>query len=258
MDAKIMQNSWLRRPLGRDGASNTTRKSLLMGRKLALATLMALLLLPARALFAADDLEAVLRKLDRAAANFHSATADSKFDIETSDPVPDTEIQTGKVYYERKGADFKAAGHIATINNKRVVRIYTYSGGLLMLFDQATDQVTRIAKAGQYQSYLMLGFGASGKELADKFDIKYLGSELIDGVKTEKLELVAKDPDVRKNLAKVTIWVDPDRAVSLKQRFDQTPGVYRLCTYTNIRINESLPGDAFTFPTDKQTTYSNR
>ena len=30
--------------------------------------------------------------------------------------------------------------------------------------------------AAKYESYLLLGFGASGKELADKWDIKYLGS----------------------------------------------------------------------------------
>ena len=67
----------------------------------------------------------------------------------------------------------------------------------------------------------MLGFGASGKDLAAKWEIKYLGPETLDGVKTEKLEMVAKDPAVRKNIRKVTIWVDPENGVSLKQLFDQ-------------------------------------
>jgi outer membrane lipoprotein-sorting protein len=150
------------------------------------------------------------------------------------------------------------AAHIAEVNGKPMVRIYTYGGGMLMLFDKPTDQVTRFARAGQYESYLMLGFGASGKELEAKWDMKYLGSETVGGVQTEKLELVAKDAAVRKNLAKVTIWIDADRAISLQQRFDETPGVYRLCTYSNLKTNQSLPGDAFTLPTDKQTTYSNR
>jgi len=226
--------------------------------KLVFAASLMLVLLPARAMFAADDLDSVLRRLDRAAAGFRSASADFKFDTETSDPVPDSEIQTGKVYYERKGADFKMAAHIAEVNGKPMVRIYTYGGGMLMLFDKPTDQVTRFARAGQYESYLMLGFGASGKELEAKWDMKYLGSETVGGVQTEKLELVAKDAAVRKNLAKVTIWIDADRAISLQQRFDETPGVYRLCTYSNLKTNQSLPGDAFTLPTDKQTTYSNR
>ena len=47
----------------------------------------------------------------------------------------------------------------------------------------------------------MLGFGASGKELEEKWNITYLGQETLDGVKTDKLELVPKDPAIRKNLS---------------------------------------------------------
>ena len=32
-------------------------------------------------------------------------------------------------------------------------------------------------QAEKYESYLMLGFGASGNDLADKWTIKYLGTE---------------------------------------------------------------------------------
>jgi outer membrane lipoprotein-sorting protein len=77
-------------------------------------------------------------------------------------------------------------------------------------------------------------------------------------VKTEKLELVAKDPAVRKVLPKVTIWVDPDRAVSLKQVFDEGPGAYRVCLYSHFKTNQPLPPDAFTFKTDRQTEIINQ
>ena len=33
----------------------------------------------------------------------------------------------------------------------------------------------------------MLGFGASGKELSEKWNITYDGEETLDGVKTDKL-----------------------------------------------------------------------
>ena len=64
------------------------------------------------------------------------------------------------------------------------------------------------------------------------------------------LELVAKDPDVRKNLSKVTIWVDPDRAVSLKQVFTLSATSSKVCLYSDFNLNKSLPGDAFTFKAD--------
>ena len=72
---------------------------------------------------------------------------------------------------------------------------------------------------------------------------------------TEKLELVAKDASVRKNIVKVTIWMDTERGVSLQQVFDEGQGQSRTCHYTNIKVNQSLPSDAFTLKTDRQTRF---
>jgi outer membrane lipoprotein-sorting protein len=72
-------------------------------------------------------------------------------------------------------------------------------------------------------------------------------------VKTEKLELIPKDPAVKKNIPKVTVWMDTARAVSLKQVIDEGPGQYRVCVYFNIKTNQSLPADAFILPTDSKT-----
>jgi outer membrane lipoprotein-sorting protein len=215
-------------------------------------------LLDTQAAFAADDLQSVLSKLDAAAANFHTASADFVFDTETLQPIADTDIQKGTVDYERKGTDFKMAAHINDVNGKPVIRAYTYEGGLLTYYDKPSNQITKINRAGAYESYIILGFGASGKDLAAKWDIAYGGAETIDGVKTAKLELVAGDPEVRKHITKVTIWVDPERAVSLKQRFDEGPAAYRICTYKNFKTNQSLPSSAFTFKTDPNPTTINR
>jgi outer membrane lipoprotein-sorting protein len=106
----------------------------------------------------------------------------------------------------------------------------------------------------------MLGFGAGGSDLEEKWEIKYLGSDtLLDGaarIKTEKLELVARDPAIRKNLPKVTIWVDADRGVNLKQVFDEGSGQSRVCVYFNVKVNQSLKPSFFTFAPDKPTSKS--
>lgn len=205
--------------------------------------------------FAAGDLKATLAKLDAAAARFKSTSTDFQFDSVTTDPIPDTEIQKGTAYYQRKGNTFQMAAHISEVNGKKVPKIYVYSGGKLKLDEPLINQVTTLTSVSQYEGYIMLGFGASGKDLADKWDITDAGPETINGVQTEKLDLVAKDPKVRKNLPKVTVWIDLDRGVSIKQYFDEGQGQSRTCTYTNIKVNTSLPGDAFTFKTDSKTQY---
>ena len=208
---------------------------------------------------ATDNLKSVLDRLNLSAANFRSTSADVEFDTIETDPVPDTDVQKGVVYYERKDGSVRMGVHLNQHNGKAAEKDYTYADGALKLFEPGTDQVTTYAKAGKYEGYLILGFGASGNDLAAKWDIKYLGAEsLSDGkssVKTAKLELVAKDPEVRKNLAKVTIWVDPERAVSLKQIFTLSATSTYVCQYSNFKFNEKLPGNAFTFKTDRQTTY---
>jgi outer membrane lipoprotein-sorting protein len=225
--------------------------------RLALFAALAIFLTEARPARAADSLNAVLHKLDVAAARFHTTSADFVFQSIQTDPIPDTETQKGTVYYERKGSSFQMAAHIGQINGRAIPKIYKYGGGVFELYEPVINQVTRFARAGKFESYVMLGFGASGKELAQKWNLKLLGAEALDGVLTDKLELIAKDPAVQRNLPKVTIWVDPERGVSLKQVFDEAGGTERICTYSNIRVNDSLPRDAFTFKTNKETQYVN-
>jgi outer membrane lipoprotein-sorting protein len=203
----------------------------------------------------ADDLGRVLKELDKSAANFHSTTADFEFDTIQTDPFPDKDVMKGTAYYERKGTTFSMAAHVLQQNGKDAPRTYMYAGGTLKLFQPMIDQVTSFKSASKFESYLMLGFGASGKDLADKWGIKYDGQETLDGVKTEKLELAAKDETLRKNLLKVTIWLDVARGVSLKQIFDFPQGVSRVCTYSNIKTNQALPAEAFKFKTDSKTQY---
>ena len=197
----------------------------------------------------ADDLKQVLQKLDAAAKNFTNVTTDVEFKTVMTVPVPDTDVLTGVAYYERNDGHFKMAAHLHQHNGQPTNQTYIFSGGVLRESDtdKGNDAHT-INQASKYESYLMLGFGASGSDLQAKWDIKYDGQETIDGITTDKLELVAKDPTVRKNLPKVTIWLDTARAVSIKQIFDEGEGTSRTGHYTSIQVGQKkLPGDAFSF-----------
>lgn len=211
--------------------------------------------LSAQPAFAADDLESVLHKLDAAAQKFHTTSANVEIDSITTEPIYDKDVQTGTEYFERSGNTYQVGWHIKDDNGRPVPKVVVSSGGRVRLYEQLTNQVTTLTKFSQYQSWFMLGFGASGKELEEKWDIKDLGPEKMDGGTAQKLELVAKDPTVRKNLPKVTIWMDIERGVSVQAIFDQGQGQSRICRYTNLKVNQPLPADAFTLPTNKQTRY---
>ena len=94
------------------------------------------------------------------------------------------------------------------------VQILEFRNGVLRLYDTGTDHLTVVKNQAQMDSFLTLGFGASGKDLAKAWRISDLGDEVLDGVKTAKLDLVPKDPAVRNNCTHMTIWIDPSRDVT--------------------------------------------
>ena len=208
--------------------------------------LVAILFLPLRPA-QAQDKASVLARLDAAAQNFHTTTANFRFDSILTDPIPDTDVMTGTAYYERN-SHFRMAAHITAHNGRPTGKAYIFSGGTLRVSDTGKEKDAKpYTEANKYESYLMLGFGASGRDLEEKWIITYLGKETIDGVVTDKLALVAKDPKVLKLFPKVTIWLDTARAVSVKQVFDEGEGQSRVCTYSNIKVNQPLPKTAFSF-----------
>jgi outer membrane lipoprotein-sorting protein len=233
-------------------------------RKLVAAIFVAMVLLCVRAAFAAPvasgdlEKERVLRRLDEGAKNFHTTSADFEFDVVETAPIADKDVQKGTIYFERTAGSFQMAAHIRQLNGKISEKVYSYTSGVFKFYEKLTNQVTRFKKVSQYESYLMLGFGASGKDLEQKWEIKYLGQETLDGVKTEKLELVAKDPSARKYASRVTLWMDTNRAVSLKQVVEQDPEHYRVCVYYNIKTNQPLPSNAFALDTNTQTQVVDR
>ena len=219
----------------------------------------ALLLVPGRAAFAAGDLKATLAKLDEAAANFHTLTADFEFDSIQTEPIYDKDVQKGVVHYKRAASGSQVGVHIVQVNGQPVPKVIVCcQNGTVKLYEQKLNQLTTLTKLGQYESWFMLGFGASGAELTSKWTITDVGAETINGIKTEKLEMVAKDPAVRKNVSKVTLWMDLDRGISLKQVFDEGAGQQRICLYSNFRMNQTQPPDAYIIKGDKNTTQITR
>jgi hypothetical protein len=210
--------------------------------------LVAISFLPVRTVRAEDPaLAAVLARLDAAAKDFHTATAKVQFDSIVTDPIPDTDTLDGTAYYEHNGR-FQMSAHITGHNGRPTEKAYILSGGTLRYSDTGKEKDAKpYDQANKYESYLMLGFGASGEQLKEKWQIHYLGAEKMDGITVDKLELVAKDPNVLKLFPKVTIWLDTARAVSLKQVFDEGGGQSRVCTYTDIKVNQPLPKNAFSF-----------
>ena len=183
----------------------------------------------------------LIAQLDAGSKNFKNVQADVKFDQYTK-VVKDHSISSGPMYVERQGTSM-IMGASYTDAGSNSPKVLNYSGGVLQLYAPATKQVD-VFKAGanqaKYESFLGLGFGASGMDLERDWAIQDQGPELIDGVKTEKLDLVAKDPGVRNTFSHVTLWIDPTRGISLKRIFFQPNGDTVTAVFSNVRLNGKI------------------
>src|SRR5271165_7406192 len=110
--------------------------------------------LPARAALAAtsDDLKSVLDRLNVSAASFRSVSANVEFDNVETDPVPETDVQKGVVYYDRKNNSVQMGVHMSEHNGKPSGKAYTYVGGVFRLFESGVNQVTTFVKASKWES----------------------------------------------------------------------------------------------------------
>ena len=202
-------------------------------------------------LAAQENLEAVLTRMDKAATDFRTAQADFSWD-QYQAVVQETDVQKGTIYFRRLGDKLSMAADITVPDRKYLL----FAESKMQLYQPKIDQVT-VYETGKnkadVESFLVLGFGGRGHDLARTFDVKFLGAETVEGMKTMKLELVPKSAKMRASFERILLWIDMARGVSVQQQFFEPSGNFRLVKYANIQLNQKLNGDVFKLKTTKGT-----
>lgn len=207
------------------------------------------------------ELDAVLKKMDMVAANFH--TTQANFEWNNYQKVIDEmiDVETGVIYYRRSSkeiemmAEVKQAGaSLSTL--KPEPKFVLLSHGKVRMYQPKLDQVTEFdlgKNHAEFESYAVLGFGGSGQDLEKTFDVTYMGQETINGVVTAKLQLVPKSAKIKETYSQILLWIDVDKGVSVQQQLFQGQGDYRLAKYSAIKVNEKIPDDVFKLKTTSKT-----
>ncbi len=200
-----------------------------------------------------DELQRVLSQMDQTAASFRAAQAAFVWDQYTK-IVDDHDIQKGTVYFRRAGNEIQMAADIREPALKYVV----FTEGKVQFYQPSMDQVTTFNTSkdrAAVESFLVLGFGGSGKDMLKSFDVKYLGAEKLNGIDTAKLELVPKSVKGRNMFDHIWMWVDISRGVSVQQQLFNPSGDYRLAKYSDIQLNQKIPDSVFKLKTTSKTKF---
>jgi outer membrane lipoprotein-sorting protein len=198
-------------------------------------------------------LDRVLSQMDAAAKTFRTTEASFVWD-QYQKVIDETDTQKGKIYFRRDGGEIQMAADVTEPDKKYVL----YSGGKVQVYQPKIDQVNEYSAGknrSDIESFLVLGFGGSGHDLLKSYDVKYLGSETANGTEAGKLELIPKSARLKGNIARILLWIDPARGVSVEQQFFEPSGDYRLAKYSQIQVNQKLPDNAFKLKTTGKTRF---
>jgi outer membrane lipoprotein-sorting protein len=201
------------------------------------------------------DLEKILTQMDSVSASFKTAEADFAWDQYTK-VVNETDTQSGKVYFRRSQKQVEMAADIAQPAQKSVL----YQDSTVRVYEPRIDQVT-VYNTGknraEVESFLVLGFGGRGHDLAKSFDVSFQEYEEVGGVRAAKLNLVPKTAKGKNVFDRIILWIDPARGVSVQQQFFEPQGDYRLAKYSNIKINQPIAAEVFKLKTTGRTKVIN-
>jgi outer membrane lipoprotein-sorting protein len=200
-----------------------------------------------------NELQRVLNQMDQTAASFRTAQAGFVWD-QYQKVVDDHDVQKGTVYFRRTGNEIQMAADIREPALKYVV----FSEGKVQFYQPSMDQVTTFNTSkdrAAVESFLVLGFGGSGKDMLKSFDVKYIDAEKLNGIDTAKLELVPKSVKGRNMFDHILLWVDTSRGVSVQQQLFDPSGDYRVAKYSDIQLNQRIPDSAFKLKTTGKTKF---
>ena len=191
----------------------------------------------------AQNLQAALGRMDKAAQGFRGITAKMK-QVSHTAIINDTATESGTItLYRPKPKDLRMLVQITEPEARGVA----YASRKVQIFYPKINTVQEYdlgKQASLIDQFLLLGFGTPGSELLKSYDVNYGASETLNGVKTDRIELTPKSQEALKHVRRIEIWVSESSGQPVQQKIYQPSRDYRLITYTDLKVNPPLGDDS--------------
>jgi outer membrane lipoprotein-sorting protein len=185
--------------------------------------------------------DSVLAMMDKSAKDFHTLTADIEH-IKYTDVVKDTSTETGKLLVRR---DEKMRIEFFEPDRRTILR----TGDSLFVF---TPKINRVEEydlgknRDLVDQYVLLGFGTKSDNVRKSYEVKVIGETELDNKKTVQIELIPKSDQMRKQIAKIQMWIDEASWLPIQQKFFESgSGDYLIFHYTNVMKNLKIGDNQF-------------
>jgi outer membrane lipoprotein-sorting protein len=188
----------------------------------------------------------VLARMDRAAAKFQAMSAKVTL-VTHTDVIHENTTESGTILVKKDGKarvqallEFQEPASAQRVLNLagRDIRIYFPKIKTVQIWD-----------LGKYldvaEQSVTLGFGTSGKELAESYEVKVLGEETLSGKPAIRLELTPKSDELKRVITKLELWIpESGDPYPLQEKIFSPSNDYHLWSYSDLKINPPLRGDA--------------
>jgi outer membrane lipoprotein-sorting protein len=185
--------------------------------------------------------DSVLAMMDKSARDFHTLTADIEH-IKYTDVVKDTSTEIGKLLVRR---DEKMRIEFFQPDRRTILR----TGDSLFVF---TPKINRVEEydlgknRDLVDQYVLLGFGTKSDNVRKSYDVNVIGETELDNKKTVQIELIPKSDQMRKQIAKIQMWIDEASWLPIQQKFFESgSGDYLIFHYTDVKKNLKIGDNQF-------------
>jgi outer membrane lipoprotein-sorting protein len=205
-------------------------------------TALSILMLTA-SLVRAEPLADILARMDQAAAEFHSLSAQMKR-VQFTAVLSETSEMDGVLRLRRaKGGtqgviEFQQPEQRTVLIEGKSVKIYYPKANTVEIYDASKY-------SANMDQILLLGFGTSSVELKKSYDFKDGGAQKINGIATTCLDLTPKSAEMQKLITKIELWIPEGQSNPIRAEFSEPSKNYELVDYSDIKVNPSLPESAF-------------
>jgi len=191
----------------------------------------------------ADSLDAVLARMDKAAKEFKSATADLK-QVEYTAVIKESTEENGVLRIKRNNRNVTAITEYtkpephAVLFKDKEAQVYSPKAKMDQIYDLAKFNST-------VDQFVLLAVGTSGDELRRNYDVKLGGAENVGSTATSRLELIPNSKEVKRLFSKFELWIPDSQGNAVREKLTAPSGDYYMLEYSNVKLNVPLPDSVF-------------
>jgi outer membrane lipoprotein-sorting protein len=190
----------------------------------------------------ADALPEILLRMDAAARNFESMTADMK-QVTHTEIIDENDTAVGTV--RLKQVKNGLLGYVHFTEPPKVIAFQTRKIEVYYPKTKVVEQYDVDKYSDQLNQFLLLGFGTSGKDLQKNYDIQLAGSETVAGKPTTHIVLTPKSKQALEYLKKAELWILDGATYPIQEKLWKNADDYVLVTYSNVKLNVPLSDKEF-------------